>query len=246
MEPIRVLIADDQLITRSGIRALLAQSPDFEVVGEAQDGLECVALATELQPDVVLMDLRMPTLNGIEATRRIHRSQPHVGILVVTVFADDTSVFPAIRAGARGYLLKDAAAAELHQAVQTVARGGAIFSPGIASKVMRYLSVSTLPEPGPDFEELTGRERAVLELLAQGLTNPEIGERLGISGKTVSNNVSNILAKLQAVDRARLMLMALDAGMGRVAGKIDAETDADSRTQLRTPAEVSDSEGSGK
>src|SRR5690606_5290302 len=162
-----------------------------EVVGEAQDGAECVALTLELQPDVVLMDLRMPVLNGIEATRRIHRAQPHVGILVVTVFADDTSVFPAIRAGARGYLLKDTAAEELHRAVETVARGGAIFSSGIANKVMRYLTVTTRPAAGPDLEELTGRERAVLELLAQGLSNTEIAERMGISSKTVSNNVSN-------------------------------------------------------
>lgn len=221
MEQIRVLIADDQAITRSGLKALLAEAPGVEVVGEAKDGLECVALTLELQPDVVLMDLRMPGLNGIEATRRIHRAQPHVGILVVTVFADDMSVFPAIRAGARGYLLKDAAAAELRQAIETVARGGAIFSPGIADKVMRYLSVTSRPLPGSDFEELTGRERAILELLAQGLTNLEIAERLGVSSKTVSNNVSNILSKLQAVDRARLMLIALEAGLGKGAGAKD-------------------------
>lgn len=215
MESIRILIADDQAITRSGLKALLGEMEGLEVVGEADNGATCLALAEELQPDVVLMDLRMPVLNGIEATRRIHRAQPHVGILVLTVFADDTSVFPAIRAGARGYLLKDAAPDELQQAVTTVARGGAIFSPGIASKVMRYLSVSSRPQPGPDFEELTGRERAVLELLAEGLTNTEIAERMGISGKTVSNNVSNILSKLQAADRARLMLLALEAGLGR-------------------------------
>lgn len=214
MERIRVLIADDQEITRSGLRALLDTSESIEVVAEARDGAECVALAGELQPDVVLMDLRMPGINGIEATRRIHRLQPHIGILVVTVFADDTSVFPAIRAGARGYLLKDAGRDELRLAVETVARGGAIFSPGIAMKVMTYLSASLQPLPGPDFAHLTGRERAILEQLAQGLSNPEIATRLAISAKTVSNNVSNILSKLQAVDRARLMLMALDAGLG--------------------------------
>lgn len=225
-EALRILIADDQPITRSGLKALLAETGGVEVVGEAKDGEECVALAQETQPDVVLMDLRMPVLNGIEATRRIHRSQPHVGILVLTVFADDTSVFPAIRAGARGYLLKDAAADELRQAIETVARGGAIFSPGIADKVMRYLTVSTRPEPGPDFPELTGRERSVLELLAEGLTNAEIAERMGISGKTVSNNVSNILSKLQAADRARLMLLALEAGMGRRGGGSEPDPDA--------------------
>src|SRR5690606_19610724 len=143
MEGVRVLIADDQEITRSGLKALLASAGTVEVVGEARDGAECVALADELQPDVVLMDLRMPVLNGIEATRRIHRAQPHVGILVLTVFADDTSVFPAIRAGARGYLLKDASRDELLLAVETVARGGAIFSPGIAQKVMAYLTASS-------------------------------------------------------------------------------------------------------
>lgn len=220
MERIRVLIADDQEITRSGLRALLDASESIEVVAEARDGAECVALAGELQPDVVLMDLRMPGINGIEATRRIHRLQPHIGILVVTVFADDTSVFPAIRAGARGYLLKDAGRDELRLAVETVARGGAIFSPGIAMKVMTYLSASLQPLPGPDFADLTGRERAILEQLAQGLSNQEIATRLGISAKTVSNNVSNILSKLQAVDRARLMLIALDAGLG--AGKASA------------------------
>ncbi len=214
VESVRVIIADDQEITRSGLRTMLSSSHGLEVVAEATDGAECVALAEELQPDVVLMDLRMPGMNGIEATRRLHRSQPHIGILVVTVFADDTSVFPAIRAGARGYLLKDAGQTELRRAVETVANGGAIFSPGIAQKVMAYLSTTTRPPPGPEFAELTGRERAVLEQIAGGLTNAEIAEHLGISAKTVSNNVSNILSKLQAVDRARLMLMALEAGMG--------------------------------
>jgi len=222
VERVRVLIADDQEITRSGLRSMLAAEPWLEVVAEAADGAECLALAEELQPDVVVMDLRMPGLNGIEATRRLHRSQPHVGILVVTVFADDTSVFPAIRAGARGYLLKDAGRTELLHAVETVARGGAIFSPGIAAKVMAYLTAASRPLPGPDFPELTGRERMVLEQIALGLTNAEIAERLGISGKTVSNNVSNILAKLQAVDRARLMLMALEAGLGRGAADREA------------------------
>ena len=214
MERVRVIIADDQEITRRGLASMLGAAPMVEVVATAGDGAECLTLAEELQPDVVLMDLRMPGMNGIEATRRLHRSQPHIGIIVVTVFADDTSVFPAIRAGARGYLLKDADEEELRLAVETVARGGAIFSPGIASKVMNYLSATTQPSPGPEFAELTGRERAVLEQIAGGLTNAEIAERLGISAKTVSNNVSNILSKLQAVDRARLMLMALEAGMG--------------------------------
>lgn len=219
---VRVVVVDDHPVVRDGVAAMLGSVPDLDVVGQAGSGPEAVRLAEELDPDVVVMDLRMPGLNGIEATRRLHRSQPHVGILVVTVFADDTSVFPAIRAGARGYLLKDAGRTELLHAVETVARGGAIFSPGIAAKVMAYLTAASRPLPGPDFPELTGRERAVLEQIALGLTNAEIAERLGISGKTVSNNVSNILAKLQAVDRARLMLMALEAGLGRGAADREA------------------------
>lgn len=217
MDTVRVLIADDQVITRSGLKSLLGSLPSIEVIGEANDGAEVVALAAELEPDVILMDLRMPVLNGIEATRRIHRSQPHVGILVVTVFEDDTSVFPAVRAGARGYLLKNADQHELVRAVQTVASGGAIFSPGIAQRVLHYLSVPPPSLPQQAFDELTGRERSILELLAHGYSNPEIAERLGLSSKTVSNNISNVLLKLQATDRAKLMLMALEAGIGRSA-----------------------------
>jgi len=214
-EPIRVLVADDQAITRGGLRALLAAAPGLEVVGEAADGAEAVALAERLQPDVVLMDLRMPVLNGIEATRRVHRASPHIAVLVVTIFEDDTSVFPAIRAGARGYLLKDASQAELLRAVQTVAAGGVVFSPGIAQRVLQYLADSQPKGPAQAFDELTERERGILDLLARGHTNPEIARRLGLSPKTVSNNVSNVLLKVQATDRAKLMLMALEAGLGR-------------------------------
>ena len=214
MDTVRVLIADDQAITRSGLKSLLASLPGVEVVGEAADGAEVVELAAELEPDVILMDLRMPVINGIEATRRVHRAQPHIGILVVTVFEDDTSVFPAIRAGARGYLLKDADQHELVRAVETVALGGAIFSPGIAQRVLHYLTSPPPSLPRQAFDELTGRERSILELLAHGYSNAEIAERLGLSPKTVSNNVSNVLLKLQATDRAKLMLMALEAGLG--------------------------------
>jgi DNA-binding NarL/FixJ family response regulator len=214
METIRVLIADDQAITRSGLKALLTSLEHIEVIGEASDGEEVVRLSESLEPDVILMDLRMPVLNGIEATRRIHRAQPHIGILVVTVFEDDTSVFPAIRAGARGYLLKNTDQEELHRAIQTVANGGAIFSPGIAQRVMQYLTTHAPPAPKQAFDELTNRERSILEQLAHGSSNAEIAEKLGISSKTVSNNISNILLKLQATDRAKLMLMALEAGIG--------------------------------
>lgn len=215
METIRLLIADDQAITRGGLRALLATDEQMELVGEAHDGGMAMALAASLQPEVILMDLRMPGTNGIEATRRIHRESPHIGILVLTVFEDDTSVFPAIRAGARGYLLKNTEQDELLRAIRTVAAGGAIFSPGIAQRVLGYLSAPALDVPGQVFDELTAREREILELIARGETNAEIAATLFLSPKTVSNHVSNVLAKVQATDRAKLMLMALQAGLGR-------------------------------
>ena len=216
METIRVLIADDQTITRSGIRSLLAAREDIEIVGEAQNGEEAIEFASSTQPDVILMDLRMPGVNGIDATRRIHRTFPHIGILVLTVFEDDTSVFPAIRAGARGYLLKNTEQEELLRAIHTVANGGAIFSPGIAQKVLGYLHAPPPDVPEQLFDELTSREREILELIAQGMTNAEIATLLNLSPKTVSNNISNVLLKVHAVDRAKLMLMALEAGMGKV------------------------------
>jgi DNA-binding NarL/FixJ family response regulator len=215
MDTIHLLIADDQSITRSGLRSLLIAQADIEIVGEARDGAEAIELATALQPDVILMDLRMPGVNGIEATRHIHRASPHIGILVVTVFEDDTSVFPAIRAGARGYLLKNTEQDELLRAIHTVANGGAIFSPGIAQRVLSYLNTSTPDVSKHAFDELTNRERQILELIARGKTNSEIAEALTLSPKTVSNNISNVLVKVQATDRAKLMLMALEAGMGQ-------------------------------
>jgi DNA-binding NarL/FixJ family response regulator len=215
METIHVLIADDQVITRTGIRALLADQEDVEVVGEAQTGEDAIEIASSTQPDVILMDLRMPGVNGIDATRRIHRSLPHIGILILTVFEDDTSVFPAIRAGARGYLLKNTEQGELLRAIHTVANGGAIFSPGIAQKVLGYLHAPPPDVPEQLFDELTSREREILELIAQGKTNSEIASLLVLSPKTVSNNISNVLLKVHAADRAKLMLMALEAGMGK-------------------------------
>ena len=171
-ERIRIVIADDQTITRAGLHRLLESAPDVEIVGEATNGNEAIELARQLQPDIVLMDLRMPQVNGVEATRRIHRDSPHIGILVITIFEDDTSVFPAVRAGARGYLLKDAEQEELLRAIHTVATGGVIFSPGIAGRVLRYLADSTSAghQPSDAFDELTSRERDILELLARGYT----------------------------------------------------------------------------
>lgn len=214
-EMIRVLIVDDQVITRSGIRALLAAQEDIEIAGEAQNGEEAIELASSLQPDIILMDLRMPGVNGIDATRRIHRALPNISILVLTVFEDDTSVFPAIRAGARGYLLKNTGQEELLRAIHTVVEGGAIFSPGIAQKVLGYLNAPPPNLPAQLFDELSSREREILELIAQAKTNAEIASLLVLSPKTVSNNISNILLKVQATDRAKLMLMALEAGMGK-------------------------------
>jgi DNA-binding NarL/FixJ family response regulator len=215
MEPIRILIADDQSITRAGLCALLASETNLEVVGETANGADTVEQAAALQPDVILMDLRMPGINGIEATRRIHRASPHMAILVLTVFEDDTSVFPAIRAGARGYLLKNADQDELLRAIRIVAGGGAVFSPGIAQRVLGYLSKPEPDLPTNIFDELTLRERQILELLAEGKTNSEIAGSLNLSSKTISNNISNVLLKVQAADRAKLMLMALSAGLGR-------------------------------
>ncbi len=215
MEQIRILIADDQAITRNGLHKLLETVAGFEIVGEATNGTEAIEAATNLQPDVILMDLKMPVMHGIEATRQIHRTSPHIAILIVTIFKDDTSVFPAIRAGARGYLLKDTNQTELVRAIQTVAHGGVIFSPGIANRVLHYLSEPPTNLPSQVFDELTNRERDILELLARGSTNTEIAGQLALSPKTVSNHISNILLKVQATDRAKLMLMALEAGLGQ-------------------------------
>lgn len=215
MAPVRVLIADDEAISRTGLAMLVDSIDGATVVGTATDGEECIRLATELRPDVALLDLRIPVLNGIETTRRLQRMRPQVGVLVVTLFGDDASVFPALRAGARGYLLKNTDMDELSHAIHTVARGGAIFSQPIALRVLRYLANSPPRPVERAFHGLTVREREVLEFLARGLTNGQIAEKVGISSKTVSNHVSNILFKVDAEDRARLMLMALEAGMGK-------------------------------
>ena len=212
--PIRVLIADDHPLFRSGMRALLLAEEGTELAGEATTGAEAVALAERARPDVVLMDLQMPDLNGIEATRRILRASPDTRILVVTMFEDDESVFSAIRAGARGYVLKGATPEEVLRAIRAVAGGEAIFSPSVATRLMDFFGTLP-PEAVPRrFPELTDRERAVLDLLARGRSNPEIGQRLGLSPKTVANHVSSILSKLQVVDRAQAMLRAREAGLG--------------------------------
>jgi DNA-binding NarL/FixJ family response regulator len=213
-EPIRVLIADDHLLFRDGLRALLLADPRLALVGEATTGDEAVALAEQLQPDVILMDLQMPGLNGIEATRRIVAASPHVNVLMVTMFSDDQSVFVAMRAGARGYLLKGAGHGEMLQAIHAVAGGAAIFSPEIAARMAAFFAAMR-PSAAPAglFPELSERERSILELIAQGRRNPEIAAELVLSEKTVRNHVSNILSKLQVADRAQAIVRAREAGL---------------------------------
>jgi DNA-binding NarL/FixJ family response regulator len=218
VEPIRVLIADDHPFFRDGLRVLLEATADTKLVGEAGDGDEVVSMAGRLQPDVILMDLRMPGLNGIEATRRIVGESPHIAVLVVTMYEDDASVFAAMQAGARGYLLKGADKEEMLLAIRAVSRGDAIFGPAIARRLMRYFG------PGrpagargapPAFPELTEREREILALIAAGRGNQEIAAALCLTLKTVRNYVSNIYSKLQVADRVQAALRAREAGLGR-------------------------------
>ncbi len=214
MEKLRVLIADDHPVFRYGLRALIAADPGMELVGEATDGEEAVALVAAVQPDVVLMDLNMPGMNGIEATRRITPASPSVGVLVVTML-DDESVFAAVRAGARGYLLKGAEAAETLRAIRAVGNGEVIFSPGVARRVMEYWGAPKPPAPPEAFPELSEREREVLDLIARGLTNAAVAERLVITPKTVRNHISNIFSKLQVAHRSEAIVRAREAGLGQ-------------------------------
>ena len=215
MEPIRILIADDHPHFRDGLRALLVSASDLEVVGEAADGEEAISLAADLQPDVILMDLGMPDVNGIEATRAILRTSPHISILVISMFEDDDSVFAALQAGARGYLLKGALKVEILRSIRAVASGEAIFGPTIARRLMQYFSNPHPATPPDAFPELTEREHEILELIARHETNPEIAKRLYLSPKTVRNHVSNIFTKLQVADRAQAIIRAREAGLGR-------------------------------
>jgi DNA-binding NarL/FixJ family response regulator len=215
MEQIRVLIADDHPLFRDGLRTLLQSGSEAKVVGEAATGDETIAMAATLQPDVILMDIHMPGTNGIEATRRILHTSPHISILIVTMYEDDDSVFAAMRAGARGYLLKGADQDETLRAIQAVSRGEAIFSPAIAKRLIRYFTpTKVLTIPAQAFPELTDREREVLTLLAQGHNNAEIAQRLVLSLKTVRNHLSNVFNKLQVADRSQAIIRAREAGLG--------------------------------
>ena len=213
-EPITVFIADDHRLFRDGLRALLATAADIAVAGEAANGEEAAALVERLQPDVVLMDIQMPGLNGIEATRRITAASPHVGVIIVTMFEDDDSVFAAMRAGARGYILKGAGQEEVARTIRAVAQGEALFGPAIAARLMSFFSGPRPPAPAEAFPELTAREREVLDLIAAGYGNEAIAARLVVSRKTVRNHVSNIFSKLQVAGRAEAIIRARDAGMG--------------------------------
>lgn len=203
-ETIAVLLADDHPVVREGLRSLLSVQPDMELVGEAADGAEVVALAGKLVPDVVLMDLVMPELDGVEATRRIRELSPSTRVIALTSFDDDDRIFPAIKAGAAGYLLKDVPPQELVDAVRRVHRGEALLHPVVAGRLMQEVAAET-----PAAETLTERELEVLRLIARGLPNKLIARDLGVSEKTVKTHVSNILAKLHLSDRTQVALYAV-------------------------------------
>lgn len=212
-EAMRILIADDHPVFRFGLRALLEAQADMEVVGEAESGEEAVRMAETLAPDVLLMDVNMPGLNGIEATRQIAAVEPYPAVLIITMF-DDGTVFTAMQAGARGYLLKGAQGDETLRAIRAVANGEVIFSPGVAEQMMAYFARGMKTTIAVPFPELTSREGEILELLARGLTNAAIAEQLVLSPKTVRNQVSNIFGKLQVASRSEAIVKAREAGLG--------------------------------
>jgi DNA-binding NarL/FixJ family response regulator len=211
MEKLRILIADDHPMFCHGIRMLLESKPDFEVVGEAATGEEAIDLACSLIPDVILMDIRMPGINGIEATKEIVKLHKNIKILMVTMFEDDASVLTAMRAGARGYILKDAEREDILRAIRAAGRGEAIFSPEIASRLTEYFATANPAAREEVFPELSAREREILYMMADGSSNNQISERLHLSKKTVANYVSTIMNKLQAQDREEVMKKAKEA-----------------------------------
>jgi len=213
-EPLRVVVADDHPVYRDGLATLLGSVHGLVVVGTAADGVEAVRLAREQQPDVVVMDVQMPHLDGIEATRQLTTESPSVGVVVLTMSEDDGTVFSAVRAGARGYLLKGADQEEVVRAITTVAAGGAVFGASLARRIADFFA-SAPAGPAAAFPQLTAREREVLDLVAAGRSNAQIAATLYLSPKTVRNNVSNVLTKLQVADRAEAIVRAREAGLGR-------------------------------
>jgi DNA-binding NarL/FixJ family response regulator len=213
VEPLRILIVDDHPMFRFGLHTMLDALAGLDVVGEAATGREAIGAAEQLRPDVVIMDLHLPDLNGVEVTRRVVRSNPQAAVLVLTMFYDDESIFAAMRAGAHGYLLKGADQSDIARAVHAVGRGEAIFGPAIASRVLRYFG-RPLPSSAGPLPELTVREREILDLIARGQTNMAIANRLVLSPKTVRNHVSNIFSKLRVADRAQAISLAQEAGLG--------------------------------
>lgn len=210
---IRVLIADDHPLYREGLRALISDSAETSLAGVAAGGVEAVSLALSQTPDVIVMDLRMPDLNGVEATRRILAERPSVAILVLTMVEDDASVFAAMRAGARGYVLKGSGPETILRSIVAVAGGDAVFGAGVAARLTQFFATAG-PATAVPFPELTGREREILELMATGAANAAIAARLHLTEKTVRNNVSNVFAKLRVADRAAAVARARDAGLG--------------------------------
>jgi len=206
---IKVILVDDQQLIRQGIRILLEQEPDIEVIGEAANGLEALTLCREAQPDVTLMDIQMPEMDGVECTRQLTADYPKVGVIILTTFDDDDYIFEGLRAGASGYLLKDVSSAELAEAVRTVAAGGALIQPSISRRVIsEFARLSSSPSSPQLVESLTARERDVLQALAAGLSNLEIADKLVITEGTVKNHVSSLLAKLEVRDRTQAVLKA--------------------------------------
>ncbi|MCB0212329.1 MAG: response regulator transcription factor [Anaerolineae bacterium] len=218
MTAIRVLVVDDHTLFRDGLIAILTNIPDIEAVGEAGTGREAVAQVKALAPDVILMDINMPDLNGIEATQQVLAIKPDTGIIMLTMLEDNDSLFAAMCAGARGYILKGADKAEVIKTIRAVAAGEALFGPAIATRLTTFFQNARggtqQPEDAAPFPDLTDREREVLELIAQGDNNQEIAQRLHISAKTVSNHISNIFNKLQVADRAQAIVRARQAGLG--------------------------------
>lgn len=215
----RILVVDDHKLFREGLIALLDAAPETEVVGEAGTGREALALTERVDPDIVLMDIMMPDMNGIKATRRILDDHPGVGVIMLTMLEDDDSLFAAMCAGARGYILKGADKAEVLRTVQAVAGGEALFGPAIAGRLMAFFQSAGRQGAGiTPFPDLTDREREVLALIAQGLSNAQIAAQLYISGKTVGNHISNIFNKLQVSDRAQAIVKAREAGLGQASG----------------------------